>query len=277
MATTDVAGLVTPVYTPTLPVTTDTSILTQADLTNTVVSLANRIEFLRDLVDVAADTPEASCVLREEFWGAIWTSGESRLDADNVWRTAFLGSPAVSGLSSSSNSPGELVIALPEGAEFRFQIGLPTDDPFGFLTMQHLTMRLKIDDDPVNTNTIARLGLCQDASLLNGGTNSLAVLYQKGLDASNWLLQVRKSGSTTFHVLAPFSDDDYFTCRFVKVGTSMEVRDVDNVVLHTVLAADMPGGSCTLGGYFISSAGADPNLATHSVDFIFARGKPPRI
>jgi hypothetical protein len=55
MSTTDVAGSVTPVYTPTLPVTNDASILTQADLTATVLSLANRIEYVKQLVDVASE------------------------------------------------------------------------------------------------------------------------------------------------------------------------------------------------------------------------------
>lgn len=55
MPTTDVAPLVTPVYTPTLPVTTDGSVLTQADLTTLAVSLGNRIEFVRQLVNTASE------------------------------------------------------------------------------------------------------------------------------------------------------------------------------------------------------------------------------
>lgn len=64
MSTTDVAGSVTPVYTPTLPVTNDTSILTQADLTATVLSLANRIEFVKQLVSVAATN---FCGFKDDF------------------------------------------------------------------------------------------------------------------------------------------------------------------------------------------------------------------
>lgn len=64
MSTTDVAGSVVPVYTPTLPVTNDASILTQADLTALTLSLANRIEFIRQSVALAS---ESFCAVKEDF------------------------------------------------------------------------------------------------------------------------------------------------------------------------------------------------------------------
>lgn len=275
MATTDVAGSVTPTYTPTLPVTTDTSILTQADLTTVVVSLANRTEYVRQLVDDAADTPEASVVVREDFMSAVYTPLGATLQGDMLWRTAEVGSPAVNGVSRSFTSPGELVVQLPLSAEYRFQFDTNTSHNFSFGTLQHFTVRAKIKDDAANLNTGMRIGFHQDNSLVNGGTNSLALYYLKGLDATHWLLHVRRASVSLFFQLAPFVDDDYFTCRFVKVGSDIEVRDENNAVLHTVLAAAFPVGSCGLGAYCISSV-ADPNVSEHSFDFIFARGRPGR-
>lgn len=275
MATTDVAGSVTPVYTATLPVTTDTSTFTQADLTALVLSLANRTEFVRQLVDDAADTPEASAVVREDFFSAVYQPIGAMLFADGLWRTFEANSPAVSGVSRSFTAPGELLIQLPNLGEFRFQHDTATSPNFSFGTLQHFTVRCKIKDDAANANTAMRIGFHQDNSLFNGGTNSLALYYLKGLDATHWLLHVRRASVSSFVVLAPFVDDTYFTCRFVKVGADIQVRDKTNTLLTTVVAASFPVGSCGLGASFISSV-ADPNVAEHSVDFIFARGKNGR-
>lgn len=274
MSTTNVAGSVVPVYTPTLLVTNDASILTQADLTALTLSLANRIEFLRDLTDDAADTPETSCVIREEFWSAFYTSALGRLDADNIWQASNVGSPSVLQGSATATAPGELNIFLHPSESFHFQVGTSTSKPFSFTTFQHATMRVRVLDDAAATSGLHIIGFAQDNSLDQGGTDSMQIVWDKLLAPTQWRLRVRKAGVSVFTNLAPFVDNTYITFRFVKVLTGVEIRDSANAVLTTVLNAALPAVECTFGGLFISSA--DTVSLKHSVDFLFVRGRPGR-
>jgi hypothetical protein len=269
----DVSGLVTPVYSATLPVTNDTEVLTQAALTDTTVSLANRIEFLRQLVDDAADMPEASATLREEFWSTIWDPSGSRLEADNLWRTAHAGSPVVVHEAPDSDSPGVVRMSLPTSSEFRAQLGSSTGVPFSFITTEHCTFRIRVDDHPGNIASSFRIGLVENNTLQSGGTNSLSVCYFRGVNATQWLLQVRKASVTTLHAIKPFINGDYETFRFVKSGNDILVRDGDNNLLHTVLSADRPLSGCNLGWQGIATV-ADAVPVEAWIDFIFARSRP---
>ncbi len=91
MSTTDVAPLVTPAYTATLPVTNSGSILTQADLTTLVVSLANRIEFVRQLSSVVSSSFSA---VKDDFCfvdeGAIVFGTPRIWHGDTPWRATQL-------------------------------------------------------------------------------------------------------------------------------------------------------------------------------------------
>jgi hypothetical protein len=107
MSTTDVAGSVTPVYTPTLLVTNDASILTQADLTTLVVSLANRIEFLRQLVGISSSNFSG---FKEDFLhideDAVAFGTPREWHGDTMWRVVQQGAGT---LSLTNDDPGNTV------------------------------------------------------------------------------------------------------------------------------------------------------------------------
>jgi hypothetical protein len=191
MATVNVANLVSPVYTPNLLVPTDGSVLTQALLTNLIVALGNRIEFVRDATPEATDNPERFYTIREDFTGAIWTPGEARLDADLVWRTGGdTGLIAVNGVSGAARNPGQLVVSIPaNGADvltFHMQPHTPAGDLTSFSRFRHATAAIRINDDVGNTGSSFAWGLFSDSSELFGGDDCVLLMWLKASDAINW-------------------------------------------------------------------------------------------
>jgi len=270
MSTTDVSGLVTPVYTATLPITTDGSVLTQADLTNTIVSLANRVEFIRQIGDAATE-PELITVLREDFFSAIW-DGSSRLDGSFAWRTAHSGSPAITHDGGTARRPGRLICQMPPNSQFSFGIAGVADTPFGFLSTDMITFVAKVDDDPANIASSATFGMLGTYTAQNGGANALALFYQKTFP--NWRVMIQKASvQTLVDTGVPVVPGEFVTVRFIwrSPGPDIDV-ELDGSIVHTVLSANRPTGEANIGANVISSV-AETEVFLVEFDFIYARGR----
>src|SRR5690606_15473414 len=147
---------VNPVYEPIITISDTGEVLTEAQIYDTTLALANRIEFVRTLTPEAADRPETYATLREDFFGAIYTSGQARIDASFPWRTASAGSPAVNGRAGSAKNPGLLEVALPgDGANahtFAFYLQSPSGTPFSLTPSSSLPSRSRSNTTPLTSH-----------------------------------------------------------------------------------------------------------------------------
>lgn len=263
MATVDVDPLVTATFTPTLPVTTDGSTLTQADLTNIVVSLANRIEFLRSLSLEAAVKPEAFTTFREDFLDLIYKKTDATLYGTLPWTTLEEGAGAIAGAlgishsAGSSKNPGGLRVSTPGSlgdAGFSFFIGPgATSTPFSFTGVQHfsITMKIVTDSSTLLTPSV-RCGLASNASFNNGGSNSLGILYAPAF-GTDWQLLKLVAGVQTVTPLVPMVIGEYVVFRFEKNAAGDFEIFVNDVLTTSVLAAALPVGGCTFGAHQLIS------------------------
>lgn len=284
MATVDVASLVSPTYTASLLVPTDGSTFTQALLTNLIVALGNRTEFLRDLLLEASDTPEAYCTLREEFHGAILTSGESRLDADFPWSVSILGFPAVNHSGGTGKNPGQLVIQNPptgSGGEdahgIDFFLGSSGATPFTFANVEQLTVVVKVTENPANLNATMQFGFVTTAGIssANGGTNCIQIGRNTALDADEWYLLRRVGGVQTLTVLtgAAFDNAEFHVWQIKKQASGDWALLLNGTLVHTIAVADLPTGACNVRFYALNSI-ADTAITTVAWDLIALRTKP---
>lgn len=279
MATVDVSSLVSPTYTPTLLVPTDGSTFTQALLTNLIVSLANRTEFLRDLSFEASDTPGAYARIREDFFGAIFTAGQNRLDASFPWRCVSTGNVSINGNAGSSKNPGQLRCSIPgDGVGdqyFGFHIESTTGAPFSYATFQQLEVTVAITEDPANLNEQIRFGLVDDAEGPNGGSDSLVIWRAKAVNATKWMLLKRVGGVQTSTVLtaADFVDGEFAVWRMVKNATSGIDFYLNGDLVHTVASGDLPSGGCNI-SFLAATSVADTEVLQVDWDLIDFRSKP---
>jgi hypothetical protein len=279
MPTVDVAPLVTPTYTPTLLVPTDGSTFTQALLTNLIVGLANRTEFLRDLSAEASDTPEAYCTLRDDFFGAVDSISPGTLQSDIQWRRSDEGSPAINHRAGSSKNPGLLEVSLPGNGtdfhEFEIHIGSATGAPFSYATFQELVVVVKVEEDVSNITEWASFGLVDNAGLQNGGDDCLVIARQKASSATKWLLMRRVGGSqvTTALAAADFDNAEFAVWRMVRIASGDFELYLNGTLVHTVAAADVPTGGCNL-TCNASVTAADTEVFTVSWDLVVLRTKP---
>lgn len=279
MATVDVAPLVSPVYTPTLLVPTDGSTLTQALLTNLIVSLGNRTEFLRDLSAEASDTPEAFCTVREDFLGVLWTPSQSLLQGTVQWRTTpDDGFISVSGNAGASKNPGLLNVSLPGDGDFHVFAAYfenASGEPFSFLKFQTMTVVVKKTHDAANVTDRIHFGLCDDADIQGGGNDALMIQHL-GANAK-WQFVRVVGGVTTTTTLtgADFVSGEYAVWRMNRVSGGSDSIEVylNDVLVHTVATVDMPGGSCNFSLYQEVTA-ADTESLQVSWDFVSLRTKP---
>lgn len=268
--TTQVQSMIEPEYTEVVEVAEDGETLTEAILINTAVALGNRIEYVRQLVAEAADTPEKFTTLREDFLGAVH-DGTSVLYADLVWRTQDSGSPAINHSAGTASNPGKLVIAMPPDATFFAGLGSPTDSPFGMITTRAVTMVVAVNDHPSNVVTSFSIGLKNDWSLTNGGSDGLTLFYSKATSA-NWMLMVRKASANINHDLGvPVVNNEFVTCRFIKNGNDIDVY-LDGDLVHTVLSVDKPTGELNFGFDAVTTV-AETEVFTATLDFISIRSE----
>lgn len=268
--TTQVQSMIEPEYTAVVEVAEDGETLTEAILINTAVALGNRIEYVRQLVAEAADVPEKFTVLREDFLGAVH-DGTSVLYADLVWRTEHTGSPAISHNGGTASNPGKLVLAMPPDTTFFAGLGNPTHSPFGMITTKAITMVVAVNDNVANVVTGFSIGLKNDWSLTNGGSDALTLFYSKATSA-NWMLMVRKASANINHDLGiPVVNNEFVTCRFIKNGNDIDVY-LDGDLVHTVLSADKPTGELNFGFDAVTTV-AETEVFTATIDFISIRSE----
>lgn len=270
--TTQIQSLIEPEYTEVIEVAEDGETLTEAILVDTAVALGNRIEYVRQLVAEAADTPEQFTTLREDFLGAVYDGGSNALYGSFVWNTQDSGSPAINHSAGNASNPGRIRMAMPPTSEFYAGLGLPTDSPFGMITTRAVTMVVMISDDVANIATDFGIGLKNDWSLLNGGSDALILRYNKATFGGNWIVLVNKASSVVNHDTGvPVVNNEFVTCRFIKNGNDIDVY-LDGDLVHTVLSADKPSGELNFGWHAISSV-ADTEVFEPVIDFISIRSE----
>jgi hypothetical protein len=253
MSTTDVAGSVVPVYTPTLPVTDDGSILTNAALTALTLSLANRTEYVRQLSEQAGEAPEFFATLREDFLDVVIES--TSIYGVLPWTVVAVNSGALSISHSpgTAKNPGGLICGVPStlgDASHAFFLGPgATSHPFTFASVQSFTVVLRIGADTSSLGTpIVRAGLAQQANFGNGGTDSLGIAYLASAPA-NWFLFKRVAGVQTTTALIPMVLNEYIVARFEKNAAAGFDLFINGSLFTTIAAAALPTGGCTFGGF----------------------------
>lgn len=268
---------VTAEYTSPLTIADTGEVLTEAQLYDTTLALANRIEFVRALTPEASDDPESFFIIREDFAGAVFTSAQSRLDGSFPWRTVSTGSVSINHSAGSAKNPGQLVCAMPgDGANeqyFGFHIGLANGTPVSYATFQQLAVTVRIDEASGNINEQIRFGLTQDASAFNGGTDCLCIARLRASDADDWVLLRRVASSQTLTVLAAFTNDEFATWKMLKTAAGDIEISLDGTLVHTVDSADLPSGSCNL-SFLGGVSSADTEVLTVTWDLVSYRGAP---
>jgi hypothetical protein len=282
VSTTDVASFVTATYTPTLPVTDDGSTLTNADLKNLTLALANRIEFLRTLSAEAAVSPEVFCVLREDWLDADIDNSRQTVYGVIPWTFvsagAGLGGLSITHTQGSAKNPGGLRCSCPGtlgDASFAFFCGPGAgSNPFSFATIDSATIVGKIDADTTSLLTpFVRAGFAQNGSLSNGGTDCLGIAYGPAFGA-NWLLFKRVASVQTTVVLAPMVIGEYVVFRFDKNAAGGIDVYVNGVLTTTVALAALPAGTCTFGAIQSISGAEGATVVTPVWDLLALRTKP---
>lgn len=268
MATVDVAGSVTPVYTATLPVTTDTSVLTQADLTGTVVSLANRIEFVRQFALGATPRPEQIFQVREDFESGRADASDNAIYATHTWKTATTGSASASVGGGNAKHPGVLLqtVLSPSGSHSYF-LGSFSADPLRFDQLLSTTFVMAANESGVNVASSFGVGLKEDASVQNGGTDCLQVFYAPF--NANWSIISRRGGvQTTTNTGVPIVFNEYIVVRIDRdIATNNMSVFINGALILLILAAAAPTGNCTFGGHAATSV-ADTFILSAFTDLI---------
>lgn len=237
-------------------------------LRDSLTQLANRIEYLKTLQNEATEEPERFFTIEDDFTCAIYDNSNSVVYSDRVWRTFDTGSPTVTSTANTAGRPGLFRVTCATSDEFFMGINDTAGSPFGMITTQHVTFVVRIQDDPGNLATSFTMGLKQDYSLNNGGSNSLLLFYS--VAAANWQLIVRKAGVQVTHNLGVAVDSTKFvTCRFVKNVNDIDVY-LDGALVHTVLSAAKPSGELNF-GYSVLSSAADAQPIRLFFDYVFAR------
>jgi len=279
-----IQGDVTAVYEPVITVAETGEVLTEAQLYDTTLALANRIEFVRALVPEASEDPEAFGTLREEFWGAIHNSGQGRLDADLLWRTSDTGSPSVNQNAGTAKNPGQLVIGLPPTGSGRdtdhgidIYLGQTTGDCFSFQTIDSATVVVKVTEDPANLNATTQFGFVATAGIssFNGGTDCVQIVRNTAIDVDEWLLLRRKASAQTYGVIsgAAFTNGEFHVWRIRKQGNGDWALLLNGAQVATIAAADLPAASCTFRMVCLNSV-ADTEITTVACDFVAIRSTP---
>jgi hypothetical protein len=258
-------GDVDPVYEPVLTIADTGEVLTEAQLLDTALGLANRIEFIRQLVPAASTTPEAFATCRDDFFGALWDETGDTLSADLLWRTESTGSPAISASGGEPRRPGQLLCSMPPDSTFSMGFGAPTDGPFGSLSFRRVSFVLAVEDDVANLATSVGAGLKSDWSALNGGDDSIQLVYSKS--AANWRLIVRRATvQTTTDTGVPFVSGEFVTCQLIKNGNDIDV-ELNGSIVHTVASGSGPTGNLNF-GFFAASSVADTEVLVARLDLI---------
>jgi hypothetical protein len=247
-----IQGDVTAEYSPVITIADTGEVLTEAQIYDTTLALANRIEYVHALV--AAE--ETLCVVREDFLGATWTESASTLQGNVQWRTFHDGSPAVNVTAGTNKNPGLLDIQLPgngvDYAQYGFELISTTGVPFSFATFETATVVVKPIEDPANVTARTQFGLVSEADAQNGGNNSIKICRCKALNATKWTLLRSVGGvnTTTALTSATYADSEYAVWKITRdSATGDYILNLNGTDVHTLDSADVPTGGCNFGTY----------------------------
>jgi hypothetical protein len=274
-----IQGDVTPEYTTILTISDTGEVLTEAQIYDTTLALANRIEFVRQLVPEASDNPEAFGIFREEFWMASADNGI--LYADNIWRYSDAGSPSISHGPGTFKNPGQLVINLPptgsggstdHGASF--YIGTETGDPFTFDSVESCVVVCKADEDVGSLLGNWGFGFVQNADelILNGGTDSIQIFRNKAVSAAQWTYQVRAASVVTdTGVFGTYTDEEFHVFRIVKNSSNDWDVYLNGALELTIDSSDIPSAAACTFRLFALHSTTDDEIETIYFDHVSIR------
>jgi hypothetical protein len=265
----DIAFMITgATYPAVVPVTSDTSTLTQAELTNTAFALGERTEFLRNFVPAASGHPERFFWVREDFPSGKVDTGDSRIYSDHTWVTSVTGAASASVGGGDAKHPGLLVqtIISPSTSHAYF-LGAFNANPLRFDQLLTATFVMAVNESGVNVATSFSVGLKEDASVQNGGTDCLQIQYAPS--SANWQIISRRAGvQTTTNSGVPVVFLEYIVVRIDRdVATNNLSVFINGALILIILAAAAPTGNCTFGGLGLSSV-ADTFILSTFTDFI---------
>lgn len=253
------------VYEPVITIADTGEVLTEAQIYDTTLALANRIEYVRSLSPDATETPEAFVIFREDFFGARFDETLDRVFADTIWLAEVGTGAAISHQAGTARRPGLLQCACSTDSE----IFVWSPSPHGSITLEMLTIVVQVEDDAGNVASSFSVGLAQDPELANGGTDSLLLYYSKAF--ANWRLIVRRSSvQTLVDTGVPFVSEDFVTCRFIKNGNDIDVELNGSIVHTAVSGVDKLTGENFLRAHTVCTV-ADAAPTVSRLDFFQAR------
>ena len=213
--------------------------------------------------------------VNEDFAGAIFDSGESRVDASFPWRTIHTGSVSINGNAGSAKNPGLLRCSIPTAESFVFHLHTAAGAPLTYASFRRLRVTVSVTSDPTNVADEVMFGLADDASDIND-PDHLLVWWNHGVDADNWILRRRVGSVQTNTVLASaaFVDGEFADWDLIKTEAGDVELYLNGVLVHTVDAADLPSGGANLMCRCDTSV-ADPEVLTVDWDRVQLWTRPP--
>lgn len=278
---TQIQGLVAPVYEPVVTVPSTSEVITEAALTDTALALANRIEYVRQLLEIEQVDPQTTIFLRDDFFGAVFDAANTRLDGDLLWRTTSTDSGAtIIGIGGSAKNPGQVrILCAGTPSEGSFAMHLDSTSalalPFSFTAFNTAVFVVKVDEVGGNVADFVRFGLGDNMTFVNGGDDSLLIFRARATDPGDWFIIKRRGGvqTTTLNVHV-FTDNVFVVWKIERDASTNDLLVYANgTLVHTVDAADAPLGSCNV-GLMAGTSVADAGALNCYVDFIAVRATP---
>lgn len=265
----DVASLITgDNYDAVVPVTSDTSVFTEAEHTDTIVSLGNRIEYIRRRTLDVAPFPEGMSVLREDFDGVAYDSTNHILWANNTWNHTITGPASVSFSAGATKNPGTLDLLM-NGASTQDLLFAPNTAAtnVAFAGLEQLTVAMKLTDGAANTTSQISVGV-RDPS--TGDRVMLA--YSAGVDKTHWLFERVRIAPFSFQQtqIAVLASATYIVMQVLKNSAGDWDVYANHALITTVPAANFPSGGGTP-SILMHHGAADPQVFSTSIDFIYVR------
>lgn len=229
---TNVSSLVTAEYTAVVPVFADTEPVNEAGFVAMMVPALNRTEFLRqNLPNLATQVSRVQSRI-EEFGAVDWNNSRNVLHADLNWKTAFNGSPIVTGAAGATDNPSGVSVDLSvSGHSFAAFLGSQaTSAPLRAAQIGRAAFIVQMPTTAANRD--ARYGFSQDANALNGGTHGLAFVQLE--TEANWQIKLKTSGGEdTIDTGVVIDEDDTYLLEIVRNSDGSFTMSIDEVEIGT--------------------------------------------
>lgn len=273
-APTDVAGLITgDNYDAVVPVTSDTSVFTEAEHTNTIVSLGNRIHYILRRTPDLALAPEQLYSFREDFDAGFIDTVNTDLHFNRHWKYGIIGPGSLSFSSGQGKNPGNLDFAVGGGVLQQiaaFAIS-QTGQLINFSNLEQFTAVMKVTDNPANNTASIRVSI-EDQT----GFSDYVAFEYTSLDHANWKVHTRKTtGSVdTSTSIGAVTSGSYVVLDLLKNSSGNWKVHFNGATVATIVPGSFPDGAgvpqivCGIGA-------ADAGNLLASVDFVYVRATIP--